>query len=63
MRYYTNTKNMERAVSKLMYDYEMAMKNKKTPVVSTKVKKATLKKEPSLKSKSIETNKVKKVIN
>ena len=64
LSYYGSINVMERAVAKLMYDYEMAMMNKKkAPVVSTKVKKATLKKTPSLKSKSTESKKDEKVIN
>ena len=59
LKYYGYITVLERSVAKLMYDYEMAMMNKKkAPIVSTKVKKAT----PSLKSKSTESKKVEKVI-
>ena len=63
LKYYGYITVLERSVAKLMYDYEMAMMNKKkAPVVSTKVKKATGKKTPSLKSNSTESKKVEKVI-
>ena len=68
IKYHGSIRAFDRSVTKILYDYENALRNKKTAVVSaavvsTKAKKAPVKKTPSLKSKSIGSNKPEKVIN